>query len=137
MCPLNVGQYSARQLRSALFWTILRVSIRPSKYPWTATLVYSEFVKVQHAGPKQIRRDVIRRRRELLLAMSPGAEYALNELTVLSPEVARMYATLSPRTLLRDVAELQAMNLIVATEDRWRANLELLMPECAGELGPG
>lgn len=124
-------RYAVQGYYDGLVETLQIVQNSATEVAWRY-LVYSQFAKVQHAGPKQIKRDVIRRRRELVLAMAPGREYSLAELTVLTPEVARMYATRSGRTLLRDVAELKTMALIdEAMNDRWRINLGLLLPQFA------
>lgn len=123
-------RYAVQGYLDGLMDTLTIVQNSATEVAWRY-LVYSEFAKVQHAGPKQIKRDVIRRRRELVLAMAPESDYALNELTLLTTELAKMYASLSTRTLLRDVAELKAMDLIETTNDRWRTNLGLLLPQFA------
>ncbi|MDP2317735.1 MAG: Fic family protein [Acidobacteriota bacterium] len=95
-------------------------------------LVYSEFAKLQQTQAKQMKKDVVRRRREVVLSMLPGKTYSGTDVTVVTPEVAKMYGALSERTVVRDVLELQRMNLIVEeSKGKWRINLGLLLPQFA------
>jgi Fic family protein len=65
------------------------------------------------------------RARELILALIEPTNRA--ELTQLSPEVARLYATKSPKTLTRDLHALEALDLVVREGERLRPNRDLLL----------
>ena len=124
-------RYAVQGYHDGLLETLAAAQDSVADIAWRY-LVYSEFVKLQHSQPKQIKKDVVKRRREIVLSMLPEKVFTPAELTVLTPEVAKMYATLSERTVLRDVAELQRMGLLVeADKGRWRTNRGLLLPQFA------
>lgn len=69
-----------------------------------------------------------RRRRALVLALS-GREKPVtpDKVPDLSPPLAREYAGKNPRTVLRDLAELQNMELVERTPEGYRARKELIL----------
>lgn len=92
-------------------------------------LVHSEFARARRLP---VKKNVVKRRRDLVLAMEPEKSYPLSQLAVVTTEIARQYATLSSRTLHRDVADLSAMKLLVETSSgEWRTNMGLLLPHFA------
>ena len=84
-------------------------------------LIYDEF-----AAKKYKRVDVFKRQRELMLAFPIDKYLSVDKITLMSPEIARIYATLSGRTVLRDLEELVRMNLLIKDGDKYKANSELL-----------
>lgn len=72
-------------------------------------------------------RDTYERQRELMLAFPIDKSLRLSELDLLTPLVAKLYATVNERTLRRDVEELTAMGLLVASDKGWRAAAEQVM----------
>jgi Fic family protein len=86
-------------------------------------LVHSKFAERPYR-----KRNVFERRRRLALAMPPGRALNGDEIMILTPELAREYAVRSPRTLLRDLAELRVMEIVKEDNGTFRTNLELLMP---------
>lgn len=71
---------------------------------------------------------VVKRRRELLIEMSaPERRKALTpeEISLLSPHLARLYADRTQKTLRRDLNELKKLDLVVADgAGRFRAYVE-------------
>ena len=69
-----------------------------------------------------------KRRRRLLLDLSSRSEGAtLQELRELTPRLAAAYATLTERTLLRDVEKLKATGLVRQTGRAYEANRSLIL----------
>ena len=62
------------------------------------------------------------RQRTLVLAMPPDQPIPRDELPVLTPKVARLYAATGPRTLSRDLNRLRDARLIRKRGYRWVAN---------------
>jgi Fic family protein len=65
------------------------------------------------------------RARELVLALSEPTERS--RMTRLSPEVARLYATTSQKTLTRDLQAVEALGLVVREGERFRPKTESLL----------
>jgi Fic family protein len=88
------------------------------------------------------KKTVFKRRRRLALAIPPDRSITPDEAMMLTPDLAREYAAVTVRTLIRDLDELRAME-IVSYEDggRLRANMALLLPHMArrrlkAQVGP-
>lgn len=77
------------------------------------------------------KKTVFKRRRRLALAIPPHGALSFNEIMLLTPELAREYAGLTPRTLLRDLEELRQMDIVAEEEGKYRLNLGLLTPQLA------
>jgi Fic family protein len=88
-------------------------------------LVHSQFAEHRYR-----KKTVFKRRRDLVLNMPP-TPLSPEKLTVLSGELARQYASLSPRTLLRDLDVLREMKLIVKVDGEYRPNTGLLASHLA------
>jgi hypothetical protein len=69
--------------------------------------------------------------------MQPGPGKTLEELALLTKDLAKRYATLSERTLLRDLEVLERMELVTKTEGRYQINLALLVPQMPRRRNPG
>jgi Fic family protein len=89
-------------------------------------LIHSRFA--EHPYRKK---TVFKRRRRLALSMPWDRPVTAQEILVLTPELAREYATVSMRTLLRDLEELRTMGLIQEEDGKVRGNLSLLGPQMA------
>ncbi len=75
--------------------------------------------EVMNRYPSSQARD---RQRTLVLAMPPDEAIPRDELLVLTPEVARLYATTGPRTLSRDLNRLRDAGLMRKRGYRWVAD---------------
>jgi Fic family protein len=123
--------YAVQGYRDGLVQTIHAVQESAISVAWRH-LVHSEFTREKADQAKQTKQPVLKRRRTLVLAMAPQRTYSVHELGVINTEIAKIYATVSPRTLIRDILELEAMKLIEKTpDDRWRINMGLLLPHFA------
>ena len=74
------------------------------------------------------------RQRALVLAMPPGREVPKNEVPMLTPELAALYATKGPRTLSRDLNRLWEAGLVRRRRNGWLANqsmIEAFLPPVA------
>lgn len=86
------------------------------------SFVFQRFAEVEHR-----KKSVFRRRRALMLAVPLDAPLAPDDLALLDPDLARAYADLSERTLLRDLDGLVEMGLLAEADDRFRARTELMV----------
>ena len=85
-------------------------------------LVHGRFAEHRHR-----KRTVLKRRRDLMLSLRPTENgLSVSEIAVLTPELARLYAGLSTRTLLRDLDALKQMELVIELHGRFKPNLGLL-----------
>jgi Fic family protein len=97
-------------------------------------VAWQHLVHTRFADHGYRKKSVHKRRRELVLAMPPNRLLSPSELTLLTPGLARQYASLSSRTLLRDLAELRLMELVEEADGRFRINLGLLGLQLARRL---
>lgn len=77
------------------------------------------------------KKSVFKRRRRLALALPPDRALIPDEIIMLTPELARDYGPLTPRTLLRDLDELREMEIVIEQDGKLRANMGLLVPHMA------
>lgn len=89
-------------------------------------LVHSKFAERPYR-----KKTVFKRRRRLAFAIEPGKKLLPEEIMMLTPDLAREYAALSPRTLIRDLDELNQMDIVNEDKGRYELNLELLGPHMA------
>ena len=66
------------------------------------------------------------RQRTLVLAMPPFKVLARDDLTLLTPPLAALYAGTGPRTLSRDLNRLLEAGLILRERRNWRANTDIM-----------
>jgi Fic family protein len=89
-------------------------------------LVHAKFAERSYR-----KKTVFKRRRRLALAIEPRKAMLPEEIMMLTPELAREYASLTPRTLIRDLDELCQMDIVSEDAGRYELNLELLGPHMA------
>jgi Fic family protein len=66
------------------------------------------------------------RRRVLLMEIPINESYSIEEIPLISPQIARYYAKLNSRTVYRDINALLDMNLMIKAENKYKANSEIL-----------
>jgi Fic family protein len=88
-------------------------------------------VHTRFADQNYRKKNVYKRRRDLVLNMLPGRAYPPVELALITADLARQYAALSTRTLLRDLDELKSMELVTELEGHYRINLARIIREDA------
>ena len=111
--------YALRGLADGLGEQIAMIRQHQAEVAWV------HFVHEQFRAPRS---TTARRQRALALALSPLTDpVALDDLTSLSPDVARWYANLSRRTLIRDVQALTQRRLVTAEGTALRVNREHIL----------
>lgn len=86
-------------------------------------LVYSRF-----AEHRYLKKAVHKRQRDLVLSLPP-TPVAIDGIPNLNTDLARQYAVVTPRTLLRDLDVAKEMGLVLKLGDgRYQANLAILGP---------
>lgn len=121
-------QYAVQGYHDGLLETLKSVRDNALEVAWKH-LVHSRF-----ANRGYRKKTVHKRRRELVLAMPPNRDLSPSEMTLLTPDLARQYAALTARTLMRDLDELRAMELVVETEGTYRINIAQLGDQLARRL---
>lgn len=71
-------------------------------------------------------RAIVKRRRTLALQFPVDKWHTPDELVVSSGVLAKEYARLSSTTLMRDLAELEKLELIVKEKDKYKGNIEIM-----------
>jgi Fic family protein len=71
-------------------------------------------------------RSIVKRRRTLALEFPVDKWNTANDLVISSGILAKEYATLSPTTLIRDLLELEKLELIVKEKDKYKGNIEIM-----------
>ena len=113
-------RYALQGYLDGLTAVLERVLDNSLKVAWRH-LVYDRF-----ADRAYHKKTVFKRRRALALALPPGQPLSVREIALVTPELTRQYAVVSSRTLLRDVEELQEMDLVVEKNGAYEINLGLL-----------
>jgi Fic family protein len=119
--------YAIIGLRDGLQKSVREVQQGAREQMWRV-LVYEAFGKrvIKH-------REVFTRQREVALTLPLDRDVLLSEVPALSESLAKRYARTTPRTILRDLAELQKLDLIVRTPGMIRANTHLLDATAASD----
>lgn len=118
-------RYAVQGYRDGLKAVTNAIADNNLKVSWKY-LVYSAF-----ADRSYRKKSVFKRRRNLALAIPPGDGLELNKLMMLTPELARDYAVLTERTLVRDLEELREMEIITFENGKYRLNFGLLVGHMA------
>jgi Fic family protein len=71
-------------------------------------------------------RAIVKRRRTLALCFPVDKWHTPDDLVVSSGVLAKEYARLSSATLMRDLAELERLELIVKDKDKYKGNIEIM-----------
>lgn len=117
--------YAVQGYRDGLLESLKTIQSSQFEMAWR-TLIYDRF-----ADQRYRKKNVFKRRRDLVLNMPIDREVTKDELLVLTPQIARAYSGLSARTLHRDLQVLIGMQLINEREGRFGANIGLLKQQMA------
>lgn len=120
--------YAIEGFRDGLLETLGTIQQSQFETAWRS------FVHDQFADRKYRKKTVFKRRRELMLSFPTSGEFALADIPLLTPEIARVYGQLSERTLKRDLEILEEMNLIADSGSGYRANRDALRFRLARRL---
>lgn len=83
--------------------------------------IYEIFAEI-----KFTKRGAFKRKRELILAMPIDKSFSVDDMALISPNIAKEYATLHRATILRDIRELEDIKLLIKDGRKYRANTQLL-----------
>jgi len=109
-------EYSLLGFRDGLEKTLEVIQQSQHEITWK-NHIYSKFSQIKIGSEV-----VFKRRRNLILAFPIDQSKTLSEIRLLTPKIARIYATISDRSLLRDLKELREMNLLKYSSGRYTAN---------------
>jgi Fic family protein len=83
--------------------------------------IYEAFANVTYT-----KREVFKRKRDLILQLPIGQEFPAEEIVMITPLIAKKYSNLSMATIKRDLKNLKDMELIIKIGKKYRANIESL-----------
>ncbi len=112
--------YAVQGFRDGLVETLEAIQSGQFETAWRS------FIHDRFAETKYTKKNVFKRRRELMLSLPAGRALTLDEVALLTPGVTRTYAQLSERTLIRDLKALEQMGLVANTEDGFTAQSDAL-----------
>jgi Fic family protein len=84
------------------------------------------YVHTVMTGVTYTKKDSFKRKRELILQFPLGRECTANEIALLTPETATLYASVTKATLARDLDDLQQLKLLVKSGRKYKANIDIL-----------
>ena len=113
-------EYALEGLRDGLE-EVLRI-IQRSQY----TITWQKHIYDAFSDVKMSHKDVFKRRRSLILEMPLDRGVSLLEIPLISTKIARMFSSLSDKTVQRDIFELKKMGLLVKDKDLYFANTETI-----------
>ena len=87
---------------------------------------WQKFIYDRFADQKCENKNVFKRRRNLMLQLNTEKEFTLYEIILLTPQIAKDYASLSLRTIDRDLKELEKLDLLIKNQDKYIANVKVL-----------
>lgn len=84
------------------------------------------YIHESFADVKYTKKDAFKRKREVMLNMPVNQEFDVDQITELTPSIAKKYATVNRATILRDLKELQELNLLVKAGRKYTPNTRIL-----------
>jgi len=112
--------YAVRGFRDGLMETLEAIQVGQFETAWRS-FIYDRFAQRRYT-----KKNVFKRRRELMLNFPVGQDLTLDDIALLTPTLARSYAQLSERTLLRDLDVLRQMELVKKVDGAYRARADAL-----------
>ncbi|MEA3547090.1 MAG: Fic family protein [Thermodesulfobacteriota bacterium] len=83
--------------------------------------IYESFAHLKYT-----KKDAFKRKRDLILQFPINKEVSVDDVILLTPSIAQKYAIVKRSTVLRDLKELQKMNLLLKVGRKYRANTGIL-----------
>lgn len=111
--------YAVKGFRDGLQETLETIQDSQFVTAWRS-YIYDKFAEAQY------RKNVFKRRRQLVLSLPFDTPLSTEDATMVTPEVAREYADLSPRTVMRDMQILEEMELVRRVGKKYVANTNAL-----------
>jgi len=115
-------QYALEGFRDGLEYTIDVIHKDQIESTWN-NYVHDVIEKMQDEGKS---RNTLRRIRQLAYRIPADRFYSLDEIMILTPEIAKEYRGLNQITLRRDLDLLVGKELLKTEKSKYRANYELL-----------
>ncbi|MCX6303409.1 MAG: Fic family protein [Bacteroidetes bacterium] len=113
--------YALLGFRDGLEQTLLIIQKSQLENTWQK-LIYDKFDAI-----KSIKRDeVFKRQRTLALEFPVDRGLSLSEVSLLTVQLARIYAQVSEKTIQRDIEKLIGLELVVKTDEKYFANIGML-----------
>jgi len=96
-------------------------------------IFWHNYIYESFSDYKYTKKDAFKRKRALILQIPLERDLGVDDLLVLTPDIARRYATTNRATILRDLKELQDLQLLLKVGNRYRANSRLLKAMMPGK----
>lgn len=84
------------------------------------------YIRIVEAQCQYTKQEAFKRKRELILNIPVNQEFDVDQLIELTPGIARKYANTNRATVLRDLKELQELNLLVKSGRKYTPNTKIL-----------
>jgi Fic family protein len=89
-------------------------------------IFWHNYIYESFADIKYTKKAAFKRKRDLMLNLPLYNKYTAEDITLISPTMAKQYAKVTKVTILRDLKELQQLNLIIKEGRKYRANIDLM-----------
>jgi hypothetical protein len=116
-------EYALQGFRDGLNSTLSIIQQNLLNIAWRA-LIYDKFSEVKYRD-----NETFKRKRRILLDIPIDKELPFIEIFFGNPNNAKKYATLSERSLHRELDDFVKMGLLIKVDDKYRANIDLLKQE--------
>ena len=113
-------EYAVQGYRDGLVETFNVIKENLLDISWRK-FVYDSFAKQSY-----VKKEAFKRKRRLILEMPTDKKFDIDEITLINPQIAKRYANLSKRTVLRDLKELEEMELIKKINRKYQANMAII-----------
>ncbi len=122
-------EYALIGFRDGLQQTLEKIQNSQLKMTWQK-YVYDKFASVD-IGQK----EVFKRKRKFALEMPIDKKFTLKEIPALNIELAKLYSNINERTILRDIEELIALEILNSEGGKYFANISSLNKMIAKRKG--
>jgi Fic family protein len=112
--------YAVKGFRDGLLETLKTIQKNLFEISWKK-YIYDTF-----SEKKYTKKEVFKRKRDLILEIPMDHSLSLEEISLINPRIAKIYATYTERTLRRDLEELIELKLVVKEKETYRANNDIL-----------
>lgn len=89
-------------------------------------IFWHNYIYEAFSDVKYTKRDAFKRKRELILDIPINKEFDIDQLVEITPGVAKRYAKVNRATILRDLKELQDLNLLIKVGRKYTPNTKIL-----------
>ena len=89
-------------------------------------IFWHNYIYEAFSDVKYTKRDAFKRKRELILDIPINKEFDIDQLIEITPGVAKRYAAVNRATILRDLKELQNLDLLIKVGRKYTPNTKIL-----------